>query len=82
MKRDLKLIRALLELMEQKDAHSPDVEVDGYHHQEINYHLRLCEDAEFVHVFRTATSSGSKPHVSTRLMWNGHEMLDRLRGEG
>ena len=73
MKRDTELIRHILEYVEcnseSKFLAAPSIE--GYKSSEVQYHIKLCKEAGLVNVDGGNLRS---------LTWQGHNMLDTLRG--
>ena len=82
MKRDMSLIRKLLEYVE--------AQTDGRYHdapgcldfaqESVHYHIGLCGQAGFLEVRKI--SGGEEPlarYELRNLTWAGHESLDRLR---
>ena len=79
MKREMKLIRMILAHVEQSRAIGgiPLPEFDDYRTCEIEYHVKLCEEAGYLD---TVVSPHDKMPVSIcRMSWQGHEALERLR---
>ena len=66
MKRDMVLIRCVLECIEESDGAVDSIRaIKGYTMPQIEYHLRLCRQAGFV--------------KDGLLTWRGHDELDKLR---
>lgn len=84
MKRDMDLIRAILQRIESGEGVTPEqpIEIDGHTELEISYHVALLKDADFIE----ATIQGDNfeavafVHVD-RLTWQGHEFLDLSRDD-
>ena len=75
MRRNLQLIMRILEAVEALPADptrglSPFT-IKDFPEEEVLYHVRLCEQADFVKM-------GDQPFIR-ELTWTGHEMLERLR---
>jgi hypothetical protein len=80
MKRDMKVVKAILEFLEGSDeadgTRSSVLTVDGVAPALVQYHLKLISDAGFVDAGQQMPS-----HTTVkRLTWQGHEYLDKLRG--
>ena len=81
MQRNLDLVRDILLFVESKSATVDyfSVQVDGYSEREINYHVYLLMQQQFI--------TGTEPPlrhaqvVVTGLTWNGHEYLDTVRSD-
>ena len=72
MKRDMKLIRDILEYVECSDGTrflAPPT-INGYTPVQVEYRIDLCKEAGLIHAEGVALRS---------LTWTGHEMLDHLR---
>jgi Hypothetical protein (DUF2513) len=86
MKRDLGLVRELLQRLEvlpmgMYDAvtigpDSPKIAVDGYNEEDIAYHLSPLQERGLVEVPDGQPMIGI---VFTRLTWEGHDFLDAVR---
>tara|TARA_B100002003_G_scaffold241638_1_gene263590 strand:+ start:1590 stop:1967 length:378 start_codon:yes stop_codon:yes gene_type:complete len=87
MKRDLELVRKLLIYLEEKQdpAHrqSADIQIEGYSHAEIGYHLRLLFQAGFIHgeAIRSSSSERLIDVIPFQLTWDAHEFLDASRND-
>jgi hypothetical protein len=85
MKRDFKLIRALLLFFEAK----PDPKaiklpaIDGYDERTIKYHLVLLHDAGLLRCepIRSNTSDRVIDVIPFDLTWDGHEFLEKIRSD-
>ncbi|KVN98184.1 DUF2513 domain-containing protein [Burkholderia ubonensis] len=86
MKRDMDLIRELLLKLEALPMQPRDVAyiysdvvpVDGYHADQIDYHLQLLEQAGLVDA--GGLGGGDGPGIAfSRLSWAGHDFLDAVR---
>ena len=82
MKRDMALIKALLEHVENLcggdwiDAPS----LPNYTDRQIHYHIDLCQQADFLETKKTTGPDSPYARFAVRnLTWPGHEMLDHLR---
>src|SRR5579863_9213556 len=90
MKRDMDLVRDLLIRLESVElptgawAHisgtEPELVIEGYSADQVEYHLRLLRDVGFVN----DPSTGSRPMVGIGFMgltWEGHDFLDAARND-
>ena len=81
MQRNLDLVRDILLFVESNSATVDyfSVQIDGYGEREINYHVYLLMQQEFI----TGTEPPLKHArvVVTGLTWTGHEYLDTVRSE-
>ena len=86
MRRDMTLIRELLLKLEglpeapggvhQLVAGENEMVVEGYSTAQVDYHLRLIEEAGFLRTF----SSGLDGRILfDRLTWDGHDFVDSVR---
>jgi hypothetical protein len=88
MKRNMDLIRALLLKLERSPIRpggivhlqpsDPEIAVDGFSDDEIEYHLSLLEDV------RLLECSATRPMIGLmfkRLSWSGHDFLDSIRDD-
>ena len=77
MRRKMKLIREILTYVEGQpaDGNIPIPEFDDYPQSEVAEHVRLCEEAGFLQVYWHRRM----PMRITRMTWQGHEELKRLR---
>ena len=78
MKRDMGLIRRLLQYIEQNaNGYEPVRFEDAFTADEckVKYHLQLIVEAGFVH--HEGTPKGRYPIINN-LTWSGHEYLDDL----
>jgi hypothetical protein len=84
--RDMDLIRELLLKLENLPlgpgamailtGHEPEITVDGYSGDQIEYHLVLLKEAGFIECLRTQPMEGV---TFRRLSWHGHDFLDSVR---
>ncbi len=80
MKRDMNLIRQILEYVEEQTTERRFVRIDdpdlpGHGQKKIDYHVELCNDAGFI---RTASNSRE---LILGLTWQGQEKLESMRRE-
>lgn len=85
MKRDMDLVRRLLLAIEQNED-NPMGWLDNYYDGEespevISYHIALLADADLVNALDASSMSSYRVNPS-RLTWQGHEFLDKIRDEG
>ena len=79
MKREMKLIAMILAHVE-KSRHAGDIqlpEFSDYRKCEVEYHVKLCEEAGYLHIKLSAHDK--KPESIIQMTWQGHEALDELR---
>ena len=80
MRRDFKLIRQILHYVEQEKQNGDEIplpELADYRTCEIEYHVKLCEEAGYLDI--RVSSHDKKPVAIVRMSWQGHEALDELR---
>ena len=72
MKRKMELILRILFYAEEKASGSPlrPPRLTDYSPEEIKYHIRLCQEAGYLHLFQNDILN---------LTWEGHEFIDRNR---
>lgn len=80
MKRDMNLIRQILEYVEEQTTNENFIRIDapdlpGYDQNKIDYHVELCNDAGFI---RTASNSRE---LIRGLTWQGQDELESMRQE-
>lgn len=82
MKRCMKLIPKLLEIVEQKTTGEPSYlpDIRGYEAEAIHYHVQLCVQAGYLdaQVISGAEDPSDRFAVGT-LTWQGHEALAKMR---
>lgn len=80
MKRDMDLVRQILQQIEERKAHTPNIGVwaTGRSRDEIYEHLQIMEDAGLVE----GVDIMPKFPRCQRMMWEGHEFLEQSRDEG
>ena len=79
MKREMKLIRMILAYVE-KSRNIGDIqlpEFSDYRKCEVEYHVKLCEEAGYLHIRLSAHDM--RPESIIQMTWQGHEALDELR---
>ena len=83
MKRHMKLIFKILEYVETHKTNGNNVpvpEFDDYERSEVEYHVKLCEEAGYVDT--VVINKDGPPQQIRRLTWSGHDELDRMRKDG
>ncbi len=79
MKRDMNLVKKILEFVEHRGSgrFKGSIPIEGYERDAIIYHLQLLAHAGFVQLGQdTLTNMGP-----LLLTWKGCDYLDELRGE-
>jgi hypothetical protein len=84
MKRDMDLVRAILQVVEScEDSYginSPVIE--GYNEAQIAYHLRLLLDGGLIEVKTTAEECQQEDlYGGINLTWNGQDFLDAAKDD-
>jgi hypothetical protein len=81
MKRDLDLIKKLLEVLEESaDYYPQDISVENYDKKIVTFHLKLLDDAGYIKASFTETGGGEFIHPQVQyITWNGYEFLDLAR---
>ena len=82
MKRNLDLIKAILEHFEAKEdwRHELDLKIEGYEPKLVSYHLILMYEAGLINGEAVTSNTGRiYDFVPFRLTWQGHEFLDNIR---
>lgn len=77
----MQLIALILAYVEEqtKCGAIPLPRFKGYTHEQIVYHVKLCEEAGYLDI---VVAAGSKtPTAIHRMTWTGHEALEPLRAE-
>lgn len=84
MKRDFDLIKSILFTIESYEGSSmmngDNIKIEGYTQKEINYHLNLLNEKNFIEAQNWKDTTGDNWHIS-RLTWDGHEFLDAAKNE-
>ena len=81
MKRQMKLIRKLLQYAEANATGLPidAPEYQKYSEEEVHYHLGLCSEAGYMRVSNSTYAGMPTPrYMIINLTWQGHEELERL----
>ena len=87
MKRDMNLIRRILEYLE--DTETTDLtappEIPNVSTDVICYHARLCRQAGYISEYRETLSGDREPKILVcrlgQLTWAGHQALGELRSK-
>ena len=82
MKRELRLIRRILEYDEsQTSCGMRDApECQQYSWKEVHYHIGLCGQAGYLSICTITGPDEAHPRYEAgNLTWQGHEALDKLR---
>ena len=82
MKRDMNLIKAILEYVEENGRMEgrplDKPEFPGrWEGDAVEYHLKLCKEVSFM----TGVGTDQTSFLPQLLTWNGHEMLAQLRAD-
>ena len=79
MERDLNLIRMILAEVAKSRTYGdiPIPQFDGYAAPDVKYHVKLCEEADYLDI--RVSAHDEMPESIIRMTWAGHEALDRLR---
>ncbi len=82
MKRDIELIKLILEHFENKADWKveKDLEINGYERQLVSYHVDIMYEAGLINGEVLSSINGRIYDVLPfRLTWAGHEFLDNIR---
>jgi DNA-binding transcriptional ArsR family regulator len=81
MKRDMDLVRKILFEIERQPFTRGKItlEIEGYSHEEISYHVLLLSEADLIEADVSARASAEYKPI--RLTWQGHEFLEAVRDE-
>jgi DNA-binding transcriptional ArsR family regulator len=82
MKRDLDLVRLILIGIEEQSTYGSqiDLQIEGYSHEQINYHVIIMDEAGLIRAEELKTSQPGR-WKPLRLTWDGHELLEASRDE-
>lgn len=81
MKRDLTLLKLILERIQSSDQKlicNQDLRFDGYSGSEVDYHVNLLIDQEFVDGKGQRVKPGGYAWNIRGLTWSGHDYLTTL----
>ncbi len=83
MKRDMQLIRKILEYLEGKCQGDgqliPVPSLDGYANDAVSYHVGLCIQAGYIEGKDQSFVGAAPMYDMICLTWDGHEKLAELR---
>ena len=85
VKRDMDLIRRILEYLEGQPGPGPfrPPELPNVPTHEVCYHARLCRQAGYISEYKETLGGDGPPRVPIcslgELTWDGHEALGRMR---
>ena len=85
MRRNKKLLRKILEHVEQKQTNGPIAvpDFDDYSPITTHYHVGLCVEAGYLIAPKPGLYDGHRVFDQIeRLTWNGHEALEEFRQNG
>ena len=79
MKRDMKLVREILEQVERSiDRRGYIEDPKGYTRKDVNNHLEMMHQAGLIGDFSTANKPENKTSVGS-ITWAGYDLLESLR---
>jgi hypothetical protein len=80
MKRDMELIRLILQEVERAQTFDEDLNInlDGYSKKEVDYHVILLNEAGLIVTYDESTLAGIRL-IPLRLTWQGHEFLEATK---
>lgn len=83
MKRDIDLIRKILEAVETlPHSFGKNLEIEGYDLQAVAFHMELLEEAGYLIGNIDKASNGEYANAwPTRLTWEGYEFLELARND-
>ncbi len=89
MKRDMDLVRKILQKLESKGdplfsgmSIEPNLfSVEGYSENQVNYHLTIMGEAGLISIIDSSSKSDPFGAIPLRLTWAGHEFLETSRNE-
>ena len=84
MKRELRLIRKILEYVESRTSGgmAPAPECPQYSWEKVHYHIGLCGQADYLEIRKISGAEDGQPRYDVgNMTWQGHEALDRLRSQ-
>lgn len=82
MKRDLELVKLILEYFEAKSdwQGEKEVAIAGYEQKLVDYHIQIMYEAGLINAEVAATAAGRiYDAIPFRLTWEGHEFLDNIK---
>ena len=86
MKRDMTLVRRILEYAEDEDlgAYIPFPKPEGYTPEQVAHHMDLCREMGYLAMsedFERGADTNPDSPVIRALTWAGHDALDGMRRE-
>lgn len=76
MKRDMDLVRLILQTVEKEGGHK-ELHLDGYDDTQVGHHCYLLGQAGLLEVADTSSLSSSvSTAIPIALTWDGHDFLD------
>jgi len=84
LKRDIKVIKYVLEEIEELQESGPiSLEFDDvrFSIDQLNYHINILTDAGFVEGEIKGDMGGGQINFIRSITWQGHDLLDALRNE-
>ena len=86
MKRDMDLVRKILQWMEAQEHGSVagrKVAIDGYTQEQIGYHAYLMHEAGLIFAVNVPSTGLASPrYLPVRLTWAGHDFLESVKDDG
>ncbi len=80
MKRDLELVRNLLQLIEDNDDKKELVIPPSWDREVVAYHLEILDQAGYV-INNTKWADNKPMWLVASLTWDGHEFLDSIKDD-
>jgi hypothetical protein len=83
MKRDMDLVRQILQAVENHDTvnRRPVVEIEGRSREEVSYHVMIMAQAGLLDAVDSSDMHNGLIWKVRSLTWAGHEFLDAVRSE-
>ena len=81
MKRKMELIWEILQYAEENAAGKmlDPPHIEGYSMEEINYHIGLCYEAQYLHVVEFKHEQQASTYKILNVTWKGHEVQHPIR---
>jgi hypothetical protein len=81
MKRDMDLVREMLNEVEKVDTYGTQIylKIEGYSKKQIDYHILLLSDADLIKTDPLRDTERTRRPV--RLTWEGHEFVEAARDD-
>jgi hypothetical protein len=82
MKRDMELVRLILQEVENASTFDEfiDIKLDGYTEEEVNYHVILLDEAGLIVTYDDSTLAAVHL-IPQRLTWQGHEFFEATKNK-